>query len=220
MLEELIRLFRLTVTLAWTQSNSATNLPSLTCFLRFGGKCDMWLDGCAVLVIAIAAWKGAAKGAVWQLAVLGSIAACIMIAGEATPHIEQEIPLEQPLKHWVALAAVYAGISLVVFLLARTIRGYLEKVKFTEYDQHWGAILGALKGAILVLCLTCLSLVLARSTHSVIRESVTGVVTNQAIQHVAPMLPEKLADALMNALDSSEKTELSLPFEEPFQIPD
>ena len=175
----------------------------------------MWLDGCAVLVIAIAAWKGAAKGAVWQLAVLGSIAACILLAGEATPHIEQEIPLDQPLKHWVAVAAVYAGISLVVFLLARTIRGWLEKVKFVEYDRHWGAILGAVKGTILVLVVTCLLLIMAPSTHAMIRESVTGAVTNRTVQHVAPMLPEKLAHALQQAMDSSEKPRLSLPVDEP-----
>jgi uncharacterized membrane protein required for colicin V production len=171
----------------------------------------MWLDGCAVLVITIAAWKGAAKGAVWQLAVLGSIAACILLAGEATPHLEHEIPLEQPLRHWVAVAAVYAGISLVVFLLARTIRGWLEKVKFVEYDRHWGAILGALKGTILVLVVTCLLLIMAPSTHAMIRESVTGAVTNQTIQYAAPMLPEKLANALQKAMNSSDETELSLP---------
>ncbi len=178
----------------------------------------MWLDGCAVLVIAIAAWKGAAKGAVWQLAVLGSIAACILLAGEATPHIEHEIPLDQPLRHWVAVAAVYAGISLVVFLLARTIRGWLEKVKFVEYDKHWGAILGAIKGTILVLAVTCLLLIMAPSTHAMIRESVTGMVTNRTVQYFAPMLPEKLSHALQNAMDSSEKPELSLPIDEPFPL--
>jgi len=178
----------------------------------------MWLDGCAVLVIAIAAWKGAAKGAVWQLAVLGSIAACILLAGEATPRIEQEIPLDQPLKHWVALAAVYAGISLVVFLLARTIRGWLEKVKFVEYDRHWGAILGAIKGTILVLVVTCLLLIMAPSTHAMIRESVTGSITNRTVQYIAPMLPERLANALQKAMDSSEKPELRLPIDESFQF--
>lgn len=178
----------------------------------------MWLDGCAVLVIAIAAWKGAAKGAVWQLAVLGSIVGCILLAGEATPHIEQEIPLDQPLRHWVAVAAVYAGISLVVFLLARTIRGYLEKVKFVEYDKHWGAILGALKGFILVLAVTCLLLIMAPSTHAMIRESVTGTVTSKAIQHAAPMLPEKLVTALQKAMNSPVETEATLPLDG--EIPD
>ncbi len=179
----------------------------------------MWLDGCAVLVIAMAAWKGAAKGAIWQLAVLGSIVGCILIAGEATPHIEQEIPLAQPLKHWAALAAVYAGISLVVFLLARTIRGWLEKVKFIEYDRHWGAILGAIKGVILVLVVTCLLLIMAPSTHAMIKESATGAVTNQTIKYTAPMLPEKLASALQKALDSPDEPALGLPLDESFQFP-
>ncbi len=178
----------------------------------------MWLDGCAVVVIALAAWKGAAKGAIWQLAVFGSIVACIMIAGEATPYLEQEIPLAQPLKHWVALAAVYAGISLVVFLLARTVRGWLEKIRFVEYDRHWGAILGALKGVILVLVVTCLLLIMAPSTHAMIRESVTGEVTNQTIQYAAPMLPEKLVNALQKAIDSSAESVIDLPMTERFRL--
>ena len=178
----------------------------------------MWLDGCAVLVIALAAWKGAAKGAIWQLAVFGSIVACVMIAGEATPHLEQEIPLAQPLKHWVALAAVYAGISLVVFLLARAIRGWLEKIRFVEYDRHWGAILGALKGAVLVLAVTCLLLIMAPSTHAMIRESVTGAVTNKTIRYAAPMLPAKLVNALQKAIDSSEEPSIALPLNERYRL--
>jgi len=181
-------------------------------------SCDMWLDGCAVLVIAIAAWKGAAKGAIWQLAVLGSIFGCILIAGEATPHLEQEIPFAQPLRHWVALAAVYAGISLVVFVLARTIRGWLEKVKFIEYDRHWGAILGAIKGMILVLAVTCLLLIMAPSTHTMIKASATGAVTNHTIQFTAPMLPEKLANALQKALISLDEPASGLPINQSFQF--
>ena len=178
----------------------------------------MWLDGCAVLVIALSTWKGAAKGAIWQLAVVGSIALCILGAGELTPHIEQEIPFDQPLKHWVAIGAVYAGISLVVFLLARTIRSWLEKIRFLEYDRHWGAILGAVKGAILVLVVTCLLLIMAPSTHNMIRTSVTGAVTNQAVQYIAPLLPAKLVFALQNAINSANEPSITLPDSEPFQL--
>jgi len=178
----------------------------------------MWLDGCAVLVIVIAAWRGAAKGAIWQLAVLGSIVGCILIAGKATPRIEQAIPFDQPLRHWVALVAVYVGISLVVFLLARTIRGWMEKVKFLEYDRHWGAILGAIKGVILVLAVTCLLLIMAPSTHTMIKESATGAVTNYTIQFTAPMLPEKLANTLRKTLNSPNKPAFGLPTDQSFQF--
>jgi len=205
-------------TLAWTQLHLETNLQFGWCFFLMESF-DMWLDGCAVLMIALAAWKGAAKGAIWQLAVLGSIVVCVLVAGELTPHLEQEIPLAQPLRHWVALAAVYAGISLVVFLLARAIRGWLEKARFVEYDKHWGAILGAVKGAILVLVVTCLLLIIAPSSHGMIRESVTGAITNQTIQYAAPMLPGRLADALRKAIDSSDGSALSLPVDTSFKFP-
>ena len=92
-------------------------------------------------------------------------------------------------------------------------------MKFVEYYRHWVAILGAIKGTILVLVVTCLLLVIAPSTHAMIRESVTGAVTNQAIQQAALMLPEKLATALQKAMNSRETPELTLPIDESFQFP-
>ena len=178
----------------------------------------MWFDAFAVLVIALASWRGATRGAVWQLAVIGSIILCVFVAAELTPHVEPEIPLDQPLRHWVAITVVYAGASLVVFLAARALRGWLEKVKFVEYDQHWGAILGAVKGGAGILVLTCLLLILAPSSRPVIRESVTGAVTEQAVEHAAPLLPARLVFALQQALDDGHSSPLPLRLPEPFQL--
>ncbi|MFT4557027.1 MAG: hypothetical protein ACI92S_002384 [Planctomycetaceae bacterium] len=60
---------------------------------------------------------------------------------------------------------------------------------------------------------------MAPSTHAMIRESITGSITNRTVQYIAPMLPERLANALQKAMDSSEKPELSLPIDETFQFP-
>lgn len=178
----------------------------------------MWVDALAVLVIGISAWKGAARGAVWQLAVIGSVVACILVAGELSPQVEQNLPFEQPLKHWAAVGLVYAGVSLVVFLVARVLRGWLEKVKFVEYDRHWGAILGAIKGGAVVLIVTSLLLILAPTTHEMIRQSVTGQVTDQAVQHAAPVLPPKVVYALQRALDTNRAFDDAVPVPEPFEL--
>jgi len=178
----------------------------------------MWVDAAAVLLILISAWKGAARGAVWQLAVIGSIVACILVAGELAPHVEAELPFDQPLKHWVAVGAVYAGVSLVVFLIARLLRGWLEKVRFIEYDRHWGAILGAVKGGAIVLVLTGTLLILAPSTHEMIRESVTGAVADRVVKHAAPLLPPRLVFALQRALNTDNAFDEPLPVPEPVQL--
>ena len=98
----------------------------------------MWYDALSVVVILVFAWKGAARGAIWQLAVIGSVGLCILLAGHLTPEIEPHIPLEAPLRHWAAVGIVYLGLSLVVFLAARQLRGGVEKAEFVENDRQWG----------------------------------------------------------------------------------
>ena len=161
----------------------------------------MWFDLVCLIILMIAAWRGADRGAVWQLAVLGSIGLCIVFASELSPYIEPHIPLHDPVRHWVTLAVIYALMSLVAFLVARAVRGWLEKVKFTEYDRHWGAILGLVKGAILVVVATCFIAVMLESLRPTVHESITGKVVRHLVDKTAPMMPTKIAIGLINALD-------------------
>lgn len=161
----------------------------------------MWYDALSILVILVFAWKGAARGAIWQLAVIGSIGLCILLAGHLTPQIEPHIPLEDPLRHWAAIGLVYLGLSLIVFLVARHLRNWIEKARFVEYDRHWGTILGVAKGIILMLVVTGLLAVLAPSSREMLRTSFTGQSTRVAVEYASPLLPARVADGLLQALD-------------------
>lgn len=163
----------------------------------------MWFDIVCLVILILAAWRGADRGAVWQLAVLGSVGLCIVFASQLSPHIEPHIPLPDPMRHWVTLAVIYALMSLVAFLVARAVRGWLEKVKFTEYDRHWGAILGLVKGAIVVVVATCFIAVMLEGLRPVVHESITGKVVRYLVEQTAPMMPTKIAFGLTQALDPS-----------------
>ena len=195
-------------------------LPStqrLSLFVRTLEKL-MWYDALSVVVILVFGWKGAARGAIWQLAVIGSVGLCVLLAGYVTPEIEPHIPLEEPLRHWAAVGLVYLGLSLVVFLAARQLRGWVEKARFVEYDRHWGTILGIVKGVALMLVVTGLVAVLAPSSRKMLRESFTGFSTRIAVEYAAPFLPAKVSIGLIQALDEPPLS--PLPVLSPFKLPE
>jgi len=178
----------------------------------------MWYDALSVLVILVFAWKGAARGAIWQLAVIGSIALCALLASSLTPAIDPHIPLEEPLRHWAAIGLVYLGLSLTVFLAARHLKGWVEKVEFEEYDRHWGTILGIVKGFVLMLIVTSLLAILAPSSREMLRASYTGQTTKVAVKYAAPLLPTRVSVGLIQALDDPPIS--PLPVLSPLNLPE
>ena len=163
----------------------------------------MWYDIFSVAVILFLAWKGAARGAIWQLAVLASIGLCILLAGHLTPEIEPYLPLQQPLRYWIAVGLVYLAMSLVTFLAARVLRAWVEKVAFVEYDRHWGTILGVTKGVTLMLVLTSLLVLRVPETQDTLRNSYTGKATRLVVVYAGQLLPANVATGLRRALDDS-----------------
>ncbi len=180
----------------------------------------MWFDILSLLILIVAAYRGAARGAVWQLAVIGAVILCIVFASQLSPHIEPHIPLHEPVRHWVTLAVIYALMSLVAFMVARYVRGWLEKVKFIEYDRHWGAILGLVKGAAFVIVATCFIAVMLENLRPVVHESTTGKIVRYIVESTAPMMPAKVAYGLTQALDPNAAAPQlpELPEFEPFDI--
>ena len=162
----------------------------------------MWYDVGALGVVLFFAWKGANKGAIWQLATIASIGLCIFFAAQLSPVVEKRLPetLDPVVRHWASIGAVYLGLSFVTFLVARKLRLWFEKIRFVEFDRHWGAILGAAKGAIAVLCSTIAIAVAQPATQPTILESTTGNFALSAARYSNLVLPADLADPILRAL--------------------
>jgi len=175
----------------------------------------MWYDVFSIAVILILAWKGAARGAIWQLAAIASLGLCILLAGHLTPRIEPYLPLEAPFRYWMAIGLVYLGMSLIAFLVARVLRAWVEKIAFVEYDRHWGTILGVAKGLTLMLVLTSLLVLKIPQTRETLRESCTGRITRIVVEYTGQLLPADVAAGLLHALDESP---VSLPLPVPSRL--
>lgn len=176
-------------------------------------------DALNVLVLLAFIWRGASRGAVWQLAVVASVVSCALLAGQAVPKIEGHIPLQAPFRNWAALGVLYLALSLVAFLLARQLRLKMEEKRFEEYDRHWGAILGGVKGAGLCLLVACLAVVLVPAVRPAVRESWSGRVSLKALDLAAPALPSELSTKLRAAFEGDAAPLPELPLGSPLKLP-
>lgn len=184
--------------------------------LMAGFTHSMWYDTLTVIVLLLFAWRGASRGAIWQLAVVGSVVLCSALAGQFVPQIERHLPLQDPFRNWAAIGLLYLALSLVTFLLARYLRLKMEEKRFEEYDRHWGAILGIIKGIGLSLLVSSFAVALVPDARPAIRSSHSGQAARRALDLFGPMLPSKVTTGLQNAFDneteSKPETSLDIPF--------
>ncbi len=170
----------------------------------------MWCDLGAIAVIGWFAWKGASRGAVWQLAAVAAVGLCVLFASQLGPLVERWLPesVAPSMRHSVSIGVVYLGISLVTFLVARKVRLWFEKSRFVEFDRHWGAILGATKGLLAVLAVVAGVAAIAPPFRSAIQESRTGMVAKMVSQFLGPMLPDSIGKPLAEAFEPAAPDEL------------
>src|SRR5262245_38343757 len=105
----------------------------------------MWYDALMLAILLFTTIRGAAKGMAWQLAAIAALVLCFLFATPLSLVVAPSINLAPPLNRWVAMLAIYLAFSFGCFSIARLLRGWLEELRFTEYDRHLGALFGLLK---------------------------------------------------------------------------
>jgi len=155
-----------------------------------------WIDGVAVAVIATCAFKGANRGAVWQLAAVATLVLAAVFTAQLTPYVVAQLPesVDPDIRPWVAIGVVYLGLSFVVYLLAGRVRAWFEKSRFVEFDRHWGAILGAIKGGAIVMAIVLVVEITLPRSRSEIRRSRCGAVTKFSVERLLPLMPEWVSE--------------------------
>lgn len=165
-----------------------------------------WIDGVAIAVVVYCGFKGASRGAVWQLAAIVTLILAAVFTARLAPRVETALPesIEPQLRSWVAIGVVYLGLSFAVYLLAGRLRAMFEKARFVEFDRHWGAIIGAAKGAMMVLVAVSLVAITLPNARPEIRQSRTGLAAKFALERVVPLMPEWASEASRSVLDESD----------------
>lgn len=149
-----------------------------------------------LVVLLIAAIRGAIKGFVWQLAVIGSILLCFAFSETGSIHIAPLLPLDAPLNRWVAMLILYGVLSFAAFGIARMMHNWIEKMKFKEYDRHLGFIFGGVKGVIFCLIATFFVVTISDGYRATVMNSYSGHAAAVIMDRLHPVMPAELHDVL------------------------
>ena len=148
-------------------------------------------DGVMALIVVYTVVHGFWRGAAWQIAPIVSLVAGYMIA----------MPMSVTAAHWFgqpplnrlfALVTIYLLVSLTVYLFFRSFREGVEKAKLTEFDRHFGAILGGLKGVLVTLSATCILLIYVPPAREIILKSESSSIASKLISTIYPVLPHAM----------------------------
>lgn len=170
-------------------------------------------DVLVVGVLLFAVFRGAQKGIVWQLATIAAILLSFVFSETLSLAIAPYITLQPPLNRWVAMFVIYIGFSFVCFAAARSLKSWIDKAKFEEYDRHLGSVFGFVKGVILVLVMTFFGVTLTQqmpAARDAIFHSTTGRVAAVVMDRLHPVMPKELHDVLEPYIHSLDRSDLEL----------
>lgn len=148
-----------------------------------------------LLIVVGMAIQGAWRGLAWQVAPVASLILGYMVAGPVSPSLA---PLfgDPPLADVLALIAVYVAVSLAVYLMIRSVKESLEKLKLAEFDKHLGFLLGAVKGVILTVVVTVLLITVSPAARQMILQTESHSIARLIIGEALPLMPETFRNTL------------------------
>lgn len=141
-----------------------------------------------LMLVLYAAVTGWSRGMAWQIAPIASLVLGYLFAMPLSSSVAPWFG-EPPLNRLFALITMYCVISLAVYLLVRSIRESLEKLKLEEFDRHLGFILGAVKGLLFTIALTLGLVTFFPSIRPTILQSESSTIATRILHTIYPILP-------------------------------
>ncbi len=172
----------------------------------------MWYDVLVLAILGYTTIRGAMKGAVWQLAAIAGLVVCLVFAESISAAAGPYVKLDPPMNHWVVMIGAYLIFTFVAFALARMLNDWIEKVKFGEFNQHLGALLGFAKGVLMCLVLTFFIVTVSEDAREMLRHSHSGHAAAIIMDRLHPVMPEKLRDALEQYIHQLDSPDLPLRY--------
>lgn len=146
-----------------------------------------------LVIFAGAILFGAWKGLAWQVASLAAIFVSYIVALRFRGTIGQMIRVDPPLNQFIAMFAIYAVVSLGIWIGFGYIKAFIERFSLRGFDRQAGAILGALKGALLCIVVTMFAVtLLGESRREQICQSKSGLLIARSINQLKAVMPKEI----------------------------
>ena len=174
----------------------------------------------AVLIAAIlfGAWKGLA----WQVASLAAIFVSYFVALTFRAPVAALIKTEEPWNKFIAMFGLFIATSLGIWILFGFISRSIERFRLKDFDRHAGAVLGAVKGALLCLVITFFAVtLLSDAWKRAVVNSYSGHYIAKAIDKLDAVMPREVHQVVQPYLERLDKELDNNPFvEDTKTIPD
>jgi uncharacterized membrane protein required for colicin V production len=150
-------------------------------------------DALMLLIVVVCFFQGAWRGMVWQIAPVASLIGGYLVAYPMSATVAEYFG-NPPLNRLWAMLVIYLAVSMAVYLMVRSIRESLERMKLVEFDRHLGALLGGLKGVLFTLALTIGLISISAQAREIILKSESSTIAARIMTVVSPILPTALND--------------------------
>ncbi len=182
----------------------------------------MIYDIIMILVLVAATVWGIYKGLAWQIASLASIFVSYLVAFHFRGMLASQINAEPPWNMFLAMLILYLGVSLVVWVAFRLVKGTIDKVKLQDFDRHVGGIFGFAKGVVLCVIITLFAVaLLGQKEREQVIHSHAGYYIAVLLDKSHAILPSEMDEhvhAIVHELDES-LPEGYEPFHEHEELP-
>jgi membrane protein required for colicin V production len=162
-------------------------------------------DICMIVVLLGATIFGAWKGMAWQVASSASLVLSYAVALRFSTQLAPRFGQQAPLNRFIAMAVLYAGTSLVIWLVFRYVARFINRVRLQEFDRQMGALFGAAKGVLWCVAITFFAVTLSAKARAAVLGSQSGYYIALLLDRADAVMPKELHDVLDPYLNKLEK---------------
>ncbi|HMP79465.1 MAG TPA: CvpA family protein [Pirellulaceae bacterium] len=158
---------------------------------------DLVILGLFAAAVLFGLWKGLA----WQVASLAAIAVSYFVALRFSELVASWIPVEPPWNRFAAMLGIFLATSLVIWIAFGYVRATIERWRLKDFDRQAGAVMGALKGALLCIVVTMFAVtLLGEQVRAAVVQSWSGNFICRVINQWSAAVPRELHDVLTPVL--------------------
>lgn len=163
-------------------------------------------DIAMLIIMGGAIWFGFWKGLAWQVASVAAIVVSYIVAVNFRDPVSKFIQTDPPWNNLIAMLILFLGTSLVIWTIYAKISNSIKEMEMKGFDRQAGALLGAVKGALLCMVVTMFAVsLLGDSANLAINNSKFGPYVVKGITKVSSIVPQEVSARIQHYVDAFQK---------------